>query len=66
MFSGLLGEEVHDNIFWPDLPYITDENGSKFIDFMSMLLVPWVAWYYIVVLRDCLCLSIRYLLSGQE
>ncbi|KAK1361193.1 FMN-binding split barrel [Heracleum sosnowskyi] len=28
MFSGLLSDEVHDNIFWPDLPYITDENGN--------------------------------------
>lgn len=45
MFSGLLSEEVHENIFWPDLPYITDENGSKFIEFMVMLLVPWVVWY---------------------
>lgn len=28
MFSGLLSDEVHENIFWPDLPYITDEYGN--------------------------------------
>lgn len=52
MFSGLLSDEVHENIFWPDLPYVTDENGSKFIDIMLMLLVPWVVWYYVIVLKD--------------
>lgn len=30
MFSGFLGDEVHENIFWPDLPYVTDEHASKF------------------------------------
>lgn len=30
MFSGLLSDEVHENIFCPDLPYVTDEHGSKF------------------------------------
>ncbi|KAG9129916.1 hypothetical protein Leryth_007003 [Lithospermum erythrorhizon] len=28
MFSGLLSDEVHENIFWPDLPYVTDEYGN--------------------------------------
>lgn len=28
MFSGLVNNEVHENIFWPDLPYITDELGN--------------------------------------
>lgn len=28
MFSGLVNEEVHENIFWPDLPYVTDEHGN--------------------------------------
>ncbi|XP_074372300.1 uncharacterized protein At3g49140-like isoform X2 [Apium graveolens] len=28
MFSGLLSDEVHENIFWPDIPYVTDENGN--------------------------------------
>ncbi|KAI8564893.1 hypothetical protein RHMOL_Rhmol03G0218000 [Rhododendron molle] len=27
MFSGFLGE-VHENIFWPDLPYVTDEHAN--------------------------------------
>lgn len=29
MFSGLIGDGGHENIFWPDLPYVTDEHGSK-------------------------------------
>lgn len=52
MFSGLLSDEVHENIFWPDLPYVTDENGSKLIDIMVMLLVPWIVWYYVIVLKN--------------
>ncbi|XP_052205585.1 uncharacterized protein At3g49140-like [Diospyros lotus] len=28
MFSGLLSDEVHENIFCPDLPYVTDEHGN--------------------------------------
>ncbi|KAM3319936.1 putative protein isoform X1 [Capsicum chacoense] len=28
MFSGVVNNEVHENIFWPDLPYITDEIGN--------------------------------------
>ncbi|PIN20283.1 hypothetical protein CDL12_07017 [Handroanthus impetiginosus] len=28
MFSDLLDEEIHENIFWPDLPYVTDEYGN--------------------------------------
>ncbi|XP_060203738.1 uncharacterized protein At3g49140-like isoform X2 [Lycium barbarum] len=28
MFSGVVSNEVHENIFWPDLPYITDELGN--------------------------------------
>ncbi|XP_058206024.1 uncharacterized protein At3g49140-like isoform X2 [Rhododendron vialii] len=28
MFSGFLGDEVHENIFWPDLPYVTDEHAN--------------------------------------
>ncbi|KAH6783995.1 hypothetical protein C2S52_008954 [Perilla frutescens var. hirtella] len=28
MFSGVINEEVHENIFWPDLPYVTDEHGN--------------------------------------
>ncbi|CAN4087666.1 unnamed protein product [Withania somnifera] len=28
MFSGVVNHEVHENIFWPDLPYITDELGN--------------------------------------
>ncbi|XP_024987381.1 uncharacterized protein At3g49140-like [Cynara cardunculus var. scolymus] len=28
MFSGLVSNGVHENIFWPDLPYVTDEHGS--------------------------------------
>ncbi|KAA8533671.1 hypothetical protein F0562_031188 [Nyssa sinensis] len=28
MFSGFVHDEVHENIFWPDLPYVTDEHGN--------------------------------------
>ncbi|KAL7003490.1 hypothetical protein U1Q18_004644, partial [Sarracenia purpurea var. burkii] len=28
MFSDFLNDEVHENIFWPDLPYVTDEHGN--------------------------------------
>ncbi|XP_076930057.1 uncharacterized protein At3g49140-like [Bidens hawaiensis] len=28
MFSGVVGDGVHENIFWPDLPYVTDEHGN--------------------------------------
>ncbi|KAL8192730.1 hypothetical protein R6Q57_027178 [Mikania cordata] len=28
MFSGVVGDGVHENIFWPDLPYATDEHGN--------------------------------------
>ncbi|KAL3524328.1 hypothetical protein ACH5RR_017162 [Cinchona calisaya] len=28
MFSSLVNEQVHENIFWPHLPYVTDEHGN--------------------------------------
>lgn len=28
MFTGIINEDVHENIFWPDLPYVTDEHGN--------------------------------------
>ncbi|KAI4347597.1 hypothetical protein L6164_008398 [Bauhinia variegata] len=28
MFSSLINGEVQENIIWPDLPYLTDENGN--------------------------------------
>ncbi|KAL3653568.1 hypothetical protein CASFOL_003249 [Castilleja foliolosa] len=28
MFAGMVSEETHENIFWPDLPYVTDEHGN--------------------------------------
>uniref|UniRef100_A0A803M054 Uncharacterized protein n=1 Tax=Chenopodium quinoa TaxID=63459 RepID=A0A803M054_CHEQI len=30
MFSGMINDEVHENIFWPDLPYLTDEHGNVY------------------------------------
>ncbi|PWA52515.1 pentatricopeptide repeat (PPR) superfamily protein [Artemisia annua] len=30
MFSGLVGDGIHENIFWPDLPYVTDEHGNVY------------------------------------
>lgn len=29
MFSSVINDEVHENIMCPDLPYVTDEHGSK-------------------------------------
>lgn len=29
MFTGMVSDEVNENIMWPDLPYATDEHGSK-------------------------------------
>ena len=29
MFSNLLDDQLHENIIWPELPYVTDEHGSK-------------------------------------
>lgn len=29
MLSGLLGIGLHENILWPDIPYVTDQHGSK-------------------------------------
>ncbi|CAA0824659.1 Pentatricopeptide repeat (PPR) superfamily protein [Striga hermonthica] len=31
MFSGLIDEEFRDDIFWPDLPYVTDEHGNIYV-----------------------------------
>ncbi|CAA2967501.1 uncharacterized protein At3g49140-like [Olea europaea subsp. europaea] len=30
MFSGFVSDEIHENIFWPDLPYVTDEYGNVY------------------------------------
>ncbi|XP_026443972.1 uncharacterized protein At3g49140-like [Papaver somniferum] len=32
MFSGLVDDQVHENIFWPDLPYLTDEHGNIYFE----------------------------------
>ncbi|KAM7272571.1 hypothetical protein ACFE04_027234 [Oxalis oulophora] len=29
MFTSLMNGEVHENVIWPDLPYVTDEHGSE-------------------------------------
>lgn len=29
LFSGLVNEEVHKSIFWPELPYVNDGHGSE-------------------------------------
>ncbi|KAF8044079.1 hypothetical protein BT93_A2148 [Corymbia citriodora subsp. variegata] len=28
LFSGMIDDEIHENILWPDLPYTTDEQGN--------------------------------------
>ena len=37
MFTGMIDDEVHENIMWPDLPYVTDEHGSKFTILISAI-----------------------------
>ena len=39
MFSNLINEEAHENIIWPDIPYLTDEHGSKWRQGVSHLCV---------------------------
>ena len=55
MFSGLLGDGVHENIFWPDLPYVTDEHGSKLscqtILFRNGLMETHSTFYYVPPFR---------------
>ena len=29
MLTGVINDDFHENIIWPDLPYVTDEHGSK-------------------------------------
>ncbi|KAI4324970.1 hypothetical protein MLD38_030409 [Melastoma candidum] len=28
LFSGLVNEEVHESVFWPELPYVNDKHGN--------------------------------------
>ncbi|KAL5727173.1 hypothetical protein ACHQM5_000397 [Ranunculus cassubicifolius] len=32
MFSGLIDDQLPDSIFWPDLPYLTDEHGNIYFE----------------------------------
>ena len=65
MLSGLLGIGLHENILWPDIPYVTDQHGSKqtfllpiFIHLAYLLLSSNVELSY-VTLMQC-----RYILSS--
>ncbi|XP_021892147.1 uncharacterized protein At3g49140-like [Carica papaya] len=31
MITGLINDEVHENIIWPDLPYLTDQHGNVYL-----------------------------------
>ncbi|KAK8271301.1 hypothetical protein V6Z11_D11G252500 [Gossypium hirsutum] len=35
MFTGMINDEVHENIMWPDLPYATDEHGNVYLQVKS-------------------------------
>ncbi|EOY23341.1 Pentatricopeptide repeat superfamily protein, putative isoform 2 [Theobroma cacao] len=35
MFTGIINDEVHENIMWPDLPYVTDEHGNVYFQVKS-------------------------------
>ncbi|RDY09126.1 hypothetical protein CR513_06558, partial [Mucuna pruriens] len=40
MFSSLISDEFHENIIWPDLPYLTDEHGiSSSVAFCKQVIV---------------------------
>ncbi|KAF9617762.1 hypothetical protein IFM89_038524 [Coptis chinensis] len=32
MFSGLIDDQLPDTVFWPDLPYLTDEHGNVYFE----------------------------------
>ncbi|KAL5976451.1 hypothetical protein ACLOJK_020784 [Asimina triloba] len=32
MFSGTVSDEIHEKIFWPELPYATDEHGDIYFE----------------------------------
>lgn len=32
MFSGIIDDQMPDSIFWPDLPYLTDEHGNLYFE----------------------------------
>lgn len=38
MFSGMINDEIHESIMWPDLPYVTDGHGSKLTILISVIL----------------------------
>lgn len=35
MFTGMINDEIHENIMWPDLPYATDEHGNVYFQVKS-------------------------------
>ncbi|XWS61237.1 hypothetical protein CRYUN_Cryun07bG0108600 [Craigia yunnanensis] len=35
MFMGMINDEIHENIMWPDLPYVTDEHGNVYFQVKS-------------------------------
>lgn len=69
MFSGLINEEVHENVFWPDLPYVTDEHGSKIPSLLLYCFLPsWLFFWLVDYQGTHVLLSFltRYILSGEE
>ncbi|KAI9073540.1 hypothetical protein K1719_044488 [Acacia pycnantha] len=35
MFTSLINDEAHENIIWPDMPYLTDEHGNVYFQVKS-------------------------------
>ncbi|KAG4133806.1 hypothetical protein ERO13_D08G109300v2 [Gossypium hirsutum] len=35
MFSGMINDEIHESIMWPDLPYVTDGHGNVYFQVKS-------------------------------
>lgn len=39
LFSGMINDEIHENILWPELPYVTDEHGGGLLTFSTSMMI---------------------------
>lgn len=65
LFSSLINDEVHENILLPDLPYVTDEHGSKSSPVVVIVCI-FVVGLVILILTVNVLLSSRYILSSEQ
>nr|DAD46847.1 TPA_asm: hypothetical protein HUJ06_016784 [Nelumbo nucifera] len=61
IFSGLINDEVHESIFWPQLPYVTDEHGGELEkSCLSMKILHYRAfWPFGTDILGCIFLSVK-------